>query len=109
MKTWRQSRDGGMVDCVWLIICKMSKCILHCSNVIVSLDCSRCHATALQVEMLGPVIMRYSLKQILRCGMSLPTLRAIQVLRNITKVYGSTLSALRGGGHVSNFQEKSVR
>ena len=46
----------------------------------------------------------------------------IQVLRNalgggrvsdflgksVTKMYGSTLLALRGGGWVSNFQEKSV-
>ena len=28
--------------------------------------------------------------------------------RSVTKVYGSTLLALRGGGWGSNFQEKSV-
>ena len=43
-------------------------------------------------------------------------LRAIQVLRNadfpeksVTKMYGSTLLALRRGGWVSNFQEKVLR
>ena len=30
----------GMVDCVcdWLILCKMSECLLYCSNVIISFD-----------------------------------------------------------------------
>ena len=31
------------------------------------------------------------------------------VRKSITKMYGSTLLALRGGGWGSNFQEKSVR
>ena len=29
--------------------------------------------------------------------------------KSVTKMYGSTLLALRGGGWGSNFQEKSVR